>query len=690
MNDSDNPLLATDALPALDRIRPEHVGPAIDRLLADAVAAHERAAGPDVPADYDALSAVLDVAVERLSTVWDTVGHLTEVADTPDLRAAYNACLDAVTAFYARLGADGRLCAKYKAIAAAAGPDMPQARRQVLTNALRNFVLSGAELRGEAHDRFAAVQQRKAVLSQQFSEHVLDATDAFALDADESRLAGLPADVLAAARAAAAAAGVPGARLTLHAPSYIPAIKHLADRELRHALFRGHVTRASELGPEALDNGAAMRELLQLRQEEARLLGHPSYAEVSLVRKMARTPAEVTAFLRDLARRARPHALRDAAELREFAAHELALPDLQPWDLHYAAERLREARYAYSEDEVKAYFPLPTVLHGLFRIIETLFEVSIREDHAPVVHDSVRFFRVERSAAAGPELVAQFYLDLHARPGKRPGAWMDGARSRWLRPAPQPRLQTPVARMVCNFPSPQGGRPALLTHGDVITLFHEFGHGLHHMLTRVDELDVSGTHGVEWDAVELPSQLMENFCWEWEALKQLTAHVDTGAPLPRALFDRMLAARNFHSSLQMLRQVQFALIDMRLHAEPGSEARIAQVVDEVRAETAVFPAAPFDRPLHAFLHLFAGGYAAGYYSYKWAEVLSADAFAAFEDAGVLDLGTGRRYRREVLESGGSRPAIESFRAFRGRDPRIDALLRHQGIDGPQPAGVQST
>jgi oligopeptidase A len=424
-----------------------------------------------------------------------------------------------------------------------------------------------------------------------------------------------------------------------------------------------------------------MRRVLELRQEEARLLGFRNFAEVSLVPKMAESPTQVLEFLRDLARRARPHAERDLAELREFAARELGLPDLQAWDIAFASERLKEARYAFSDEELKQYFTEPKVLEGLFRIIETLFEVAIRSDEASVWHPTVRFFRIER----GGELVGQFYLDPYARPGKRPGAWMDDVRGRWKRP--DGPAQTPVAQIVCNLAAPvaMGGRerPALFTHDDVITLFHEFGHGLHHLLTRVEDLGVAGIAGVEWDAVELPSQFMENFGWEWDVLRRLTAHVDTGEPMPRALFDKMLAAKNFQSGLQTLRQVEFGLIDMRLHAEPGSEARIQSLVDEVRREVAVIVPPSFNRMQHTFSHIFSGGYCAGYYSYKWAEVLSADAYSAFEetavDGNVLNVETGRRYREAVLEVGGSRPALASFKAFRGREPSIDALLRHQGM-----------
>ena len=687
-----NPLLSLDALPAWDRIRPEHVAPAVDALLAEANAALEQAVSAATPADYDALSAVLDVATERLGRAWGAVRHLNAVMDTPELRAAYTENLPRITEFHTRMGADERLYAKYKAILAApAAAALSPARRKALSNAVRDFVLSGAELQGDAKARFTQIQERQAELSRGFSEHVLDATDGFAHYASEAELDGVPADVVQAARAAAQAEGLEGCKLTLHFPSYFPVMQYARNRALREKLYTAYVTRASELGPAALDNGPLMRELLALRQEEAQLLSKASFAEVSLVAKMAESPQQVIAFLRDLAARARPGAECDLAELREFARAELGIADLQAWDMAFAAERLKEKRYAFSDQEIKPYFVQERVLDGLFRIVETLFEVRIRPDEAPVWHPSVRFFRIERPAASGdaaPELIGQFYLDPHARAGKRPGAWMDGTRERWLRPGRQ--LQTPVAHLVCNFAPPLDGRPALLTHDDVQTLFHEFGHGLHHLLTRVDDLGVSGISGVEWDAVELPSQFMENLCWEWEVLQRLSGHVDSGEPLPRALFDRMLAAKNFHSGLQTLRQVEFALIDMRLHAEPGNADRIAEVAAEVRAEVAVLATPPFNRFLHSFSHIFAGGYAAGYYSYKWAEVLSADAWSAFEEAAasgsVLDVPTGRRYRQSVLEAGGSRGAMDSFKAFRGREPRIDALLRHQGLaDGQPPA-----
>ena len=668
-----NPLLATDLLPRFAQIKPEHIAPAITELLAAADAALTQATAPETPADYDALQALLDVPCERLGVAWGAVGHLNAVANTPELREAYNAVLPAVTEFYTRLGANEALYAKYKAINANTTQQLSPARQQVLRHAMRDFILGGADLQGEAKTRFAAIQERSAELGQQFSEHVMDATDGFALYATEEQLRGVPADVVSAARAAAEAEGKEGHKLSLQFPSYMPVMQYAEDRALRAELYRAYSTRASEFGAAALDNSALIQEMLMLRQEEAQLLGHANFAEISLVAKMANSPAQVLDFLRDLARRARPYAEKDLAELRAFAASDLGLADLQAWDTAYASEKLKLARYAFSDEEVRPYFTAPRVLAGLFEIIERLFNVKIVEDQAEVWHESVKFYKLERAG----QLVGQFYLDLYARNGKRPGAWMDDVRGRWARP--DGTKQWPVAQLVCNFMAPVGDRPAVLTHDDVTTLFHEFGHGLHHLLTQVDERGVAGISGVEWDAVELPSQFMENFCWEWEVLQKLTAHVDTGEPLPRALFDKMTAAKNFQSGLQTLRQVEFSLFDMRLHAEPGSEVRVQEVVDEVRNEISVLIPPAFNRMQHSFSHIFAGGYAAGYYSYKWAEVLSADAWSAFEEEGVFNPVTGQRYLNTILEMGGSRDAMDNFKAFRGREPSIDALLRHQGM-----------
>jgi oligopeptidase A len=680
-----NPLLDFSDLPLFDQILPEHVGPAMDDLLAKAETALADVTAADFPATWSGIASVLDVATENLGRAWGAVSHLNSVADTPELRAAYNAALPRVTEFWTRLGADERLYAKYKAIDVASLNDE---QRQAHKNAIRNFVLSGAELTGEAKERFAQIQERQAELNQKFSENSLDATDAFAYYATQDEVAGIPQDVLQTARAQAEAEGRAGYRLSLKMPCYLPVMQFAESSSLREKLYKAYTTRASDQAPSEFsqfDNSAVMREILALRQEESRLLGYQNFGEVSVVAKMAKSPEEVVTFLRDLARRARPYAEKDIADLRRFAAEKLNQADPQPWDYAFIGEKLKEARYAFSEQEVKEYFTAPKVLAGLFRIVETLFEVQIREDSAPVWKPGVAFYRIERDG----QLVGQFYLDQPARTGKRGGAWMDDVRARWLRPDTG-QLQTPVAHLVCNFADSVGGKPALLTHDDVTTLFHEFGHGLHHMLTQVNEHDVSGISGVEWDAVELPSQFMENFCWEWEVLTQMTAHVDTGEPLPRALFDKMLAAKNFQSGMQTLRQVEFSLFDMLLHTSHNPDEDLMGLLNEVRREVAVISAPAYSRTAHTFSHIFSGGYAAGYYSYKWAEVLSADAYAAFEetaaandeaggDKSTLSVQAGRKYRQAILEAGGSRPAMESFKAFRGREPSLDALLRHQGM-----------
>jgi oligopeptidase A len=685
-----NPLLDFSDLPLFDAISPDLVAPAIDALVDESNAALETVTASSFPADWARMALTLDVSTERLSRAWGAVSHLNSVVDTPELRAAYNAVLPKVTEFWTRMGADERLYAKYKAMDPKA---LTLEQTQAHKNAMRGFKLGGADLTGAAKTRFAELQERQAELGQKFSENALDATDAFALYVEADELVGVPSDVLHATAAAAKADGKSGHKLSLKMPCYLPVMQFAQSSGLRERLYKAYATRASDQAEGdavKFDNAAIMTELLALRQEEATLLGYRHFADVSLVPKMAESPEQVVEFLRELATKARPHAQQDLADLRAFAADNLGLNDPQPWDWSYVGEKLKEARYAFSEQEVKPYFTAPKVLAGLFQIVETLFEVAIRRDTAPVWHPGVEFYRIERPGADGAQLIGQFYLDPAARAGKRGGAWMDDVRARWLRPDTG-ALQTPVAHLVCNFAEGVEvdgvKKPALLTHDDVITLFHEFGHGLHHMLTQVNEHDVSGISGVEWDAVELPSQFMENFCWEWDVLKHMTAHVDTGAPLPRELFDKMLAAKNFQSGMQTLRQVEFSLFDMLLHSQPTPvDAKgLLALHQQVRDEVAVLQPPAYSRSPHTFSHIFAGGYSAGYYSYKWAEVLSADAYAAFEEAaqenghGTLDVATGRRYRESILEAGGSRPAMESFKAFRGREPDIAALLRHQGM-----------
>ncbi|MBP7490944.1 MAG: M3 family metallopeptidase [Rhodoferax sp.] len=673
-----NPLLSFDDLPLFDQIKPEHVAPAIDLLLADASAALDAVTAPDFPAKWTDISAVLDVATEKFGRAWGAVSHLNSVADTPELRAAYNEALPKVTEFFTRLGADERLYAKYKAIDTAS---LNAEQRQAHTYAIRNFVLGGAELTGPARERFAAIQERGAELSQKFSENALDATDAFAYYASAEEMVGVPSDVQHTARAAATAEDKEGFKLTLKLPCYLPVMQFASSSALREVLYRAYVTRASDQSDAStrqFDNSALITEMLALRLEEAQLLGYRNFGELSVAPKMAESPEHVIAFLQDLAAKARPFAEKDVADLREYAAEHLGLTDPQPWDWPFISEKLKEARYAFSEQEVKQYFTAPKVLAGLFKIVESLFDVRIQRDSAPVWNTGVEFYRLERNG----QLLGQFYLDSAARKGKRGGAWMDDVRGRWMRPDTH-QLQTPVAHLVCNFADGVAGKPPLLTHDDVTTLFHEFGHGLQHLLTQVNERDVSGISGVEWDAVELPSQFMENFCWEWEVLKDMTAHVDTGEPLPRALFDKMLAGKNFQSGMQTLRQIEFSLFDMLLHTAHDPAHDVMSLLNQVRDEVAVLRSPAWSRTPHTFSHVFAGGYAAGYYSYKWAEVLSADAYAAFEETvgsdGLPSAATGKKYREAILESGGSRPAIESFKAFRGREPELGALLRHQGM-----------
>ncbi len=685
MTETINPLLDFRGLPRFDTAEPAHVEPAIRQLLDENRALIERLTSDPAAPTWDGFSAPLADGMERLSRAWGIVGHLHSVLDTPPWREAYNAMLPEVSRFYAELGQNLALFARYKALRAS--PEYAQlspARQRILDNEIRDFRLSGAELPEEHKPRFQAIQEELASLAAKFSENLLDATNAFAeIVTDEAELAGLPADAIEAAREAAAKDGQPSTprwKFTLHMPSYLPVLQYADSRRLRETLYRASATRASEFGPSALDNTPLIRQILALRHEDAALLGYTNFANVSLVPKMAESVEQVRAFLDDLARKAKPFAEQDIAALRTYAREALGLETLEPWDVAYVSEKLLQARYAFSEQEVKQYFTEPRVLAGLFRVIEALYGARITLDSAPTWHEDVRFYRIETPSG---DLVGQFYLDLYARDTKRGGAWMDEALTRRrVRKDGVTSMQTPVAYLNCNFPRPVGGKDATFTHDDVITLFHETGHGLHHLLTRAEELGVSGIHGVEWDAVELPSQFMENYCWEWPVVEGMSAHVDTGAPLPRELFDKMLAARNFLSGMQTVRQLEFALFDLRLHAEydPANPREALDLLAEVRREVAVVVPPEWHRFPNSFSHIFAGGYAAGYYSYKWAEVLSADCYAAFEEAGdPFDALTGQRFLAEILARGGSRPALENFRAFRGRAPQVDALLRHNGM-----------
>jgi oligopeptidase A len=697
-----NPLLDFSGLPCFADIKPEHVAPAIEKLLAKNHALVEKLLADTTPPTWQNFVAPMEDANERVSRAWGPVGHLNAVVNSPELREVYNATLPKITAYYAELEQYLALFEKFKALRNSPEFEgLSAARKKIIENELRDFRLGGAELPDDKKKRYLAIQERQSELSAKFSDNILDATNDYTLlITDKNELSGLPDDVLQAAQEAATAAEKTGWIFNLKAPSYMPVMQFADNRKLRETMYRAYCTRASEFGKAEQDNTPLMSEIVALRGEEARLLGFANYGELSLATKMADTPDQVVKFLRELANRARPFAERDLVELREFARAKLGLNELHSWDIAYASEKLREQRYAFSEQEVKQYFPEDAVLAGLFKLVGTLYGLQIKPSSAPVWHEDAHFYELRTQQN---RLVGQFYLDLYARNTKRGGAWMDVVIDRRRLSA---GIQTPVTYLTCNFSAPVGGatesvresvaeaastvdeiprtngrRPAVFTHDEVITLFHEFGHGLHHLLTEGEDIGVSGLNGVEWDAVELPSQFMENYCWEWDVLQDMTRQVDTGEKLPRALFDKMLAAKNFQSGLGMLRQVEFSLFDMVMHSnfEAGGNKSILQLLDEVRAEVALLIPPEFNRFANCFSHIFSGGYAAGYYSYKWAEVLSADAYSLFEEQGVLNPDVGARFRAEILAMGGSRDFMESFAAFRGREPSIDALLRHNGL-----------
>lgn len=674
-----NPLLDFASLPRFSEVLPEHVNPAIEQLIADArtaVSVVEKAES----ITWQTVVEPLQDATERLGRAWGAVAHLNAVISSPALRDAHNTALPKVTQFFTELGLNRALFERYKALSEDAA-SLSDEQRALLAHELKDFRLSGIELEGQARERFAAIQEELAETQSKFEDNVLDATNAWTHDVPVADLAGVPADVVATAQAKAKEAGLADgvARLTLQGPCYLPVMQYAESAALRELMYRAYATRASDEGEVRFDNGAAIAKIMALRAEEAKLLGFQNYAEVSLVPKMANSPQQVLDFIRDIARRARPFAERDLAELRAFAAAELGIANLASPDVAFASEKLRQQRFAFSDEEVRQYFPEDRVLAGLFRVVESIYSVRIVEGKASAWHPDVRFFEVLDGSGSR---IGEFYFDLYARDSKRGGAWADSARDRRVRNG---QLQTPVAYMTCNFPAPVGDKPALFTHDDVITLFHEFGHGLHLLLTEVGTLGISGFGHVEWDAVELPSQFMENYCWEWDVLSHMTQHVETGEPLPRALFDKMLAAKNFQAGLGTLRQMEFALFDMRLHADNigADRAALLKLLGEVRAEVAVMQPPAYNRMPWSFGHIFGGGYAAGYYSYKWAEVLSADAYSRFEEEGVLSPVAGNAFRKEVLGRGGSRDAMTNFVAFRGRSPTVDALLRHNGMVSPQ-------
>ena len=674
-----NPLLENADLPRFGAIRPEHVQPAVDTALADYRARIDALLAERAPRTFANTMLPQEALEDHIERIWSPVTHLHSVADTAELRKVFAPAEEAISDFAAELGQNRELYAAVKAVADAAEfPSLPRAARTLVEHSLRDFRLAGVALEEPARARFRQISNALTRLGTEFEEAVLDATQAWNQPTTAAALAGLPKTDLALMREAAREEGRDDYLVTLKPPSVQAVLTYADNRALRERVYTAYHTRASDQGPQAgrFDNSARLEEILALRHEAARLLGFANAAEESLATKMAATPQRVLEFLHDLVRRAKPVALRELAELREFAQSELGISDLRPWDVGYAAEKLRLRKFALSEEDLKPYFPLPAVLDGLFAIVARVFGVRLRERAGVAVwHPDVRFYNV---FDAHGTTIAGCYVDLYTRTGKRGGAWMDVCRSRFRNGA---AAQLPIAYLTCNFAPPAADRPSLLTHDEVTTLFHEFGHGLHHLLTEVDYPSIAGIDGVEWDAVELPSQFMENFCWQRDALNLFARHWQTGAVLPDELFARMLAARHFHAGLFLVRQLEYALFDFRLHLEydPAHGACALQLLADVRREVAVIFPPAWQRMPHSFTHIFAGGYAAGYYSYLWAELLSADAFARFEEAGVFDAATGAAFRDSILAVGGSRPALESFVEFRGREPNPDALLRSYGL-----------
>ena len=657
-------------------IKPEHVVDGMKALIADAESTLKTVTAQETPATWDDVITPLENKTLALSRAWGAVSHLMSVCDSPALREAYNQALPLVTQFWIGLS-QSTLSDKYLAIKESPKfSDLSATRQRIINEELVEFKLAGAFLNDEGKAKLKAVKEALAKESQKFSENLMDATNAYGLIVENKKdLAGIPEDDIASFKEAAEAENEEGYKITLQVPHYLAVLRYAQNRKLRETLYHAYVTRASEFDNDGkFNNNDVMTRIVELRQSEAAILGYQNYGEVSLATKMASTPDEVVTFLRDLAKRSLAQAKVEVEEVKAFAREKLGIADPQSWDLTFASEKLREARYAYSDQEVKQYFTEPAVFSGLFGLVQKLFSIRIVPDTAPVWHPDVKFFRIENAQG---EKVAQFYMDLYARANKRGGAWMDNDR---VRRRVNGHLETPTAYLVCNFSKPVGNKPALLTHDDVLTLFHEFGHGLHHMLTRVEDAAASGINGVEWDAVECPSQFMENFAWDWTVVEKLTSHVETGQPIPKALYEKLLAAKNFQSAMAMVRQLEFGLFDMLLHTQFDPQTDTIQgLLKAVRKEVAVTDQPDYNRFPNSFSHIFAGGYAAGYYSYKWAEVLSSDAFSLFEETGVLNPETGKKWLDEVLAVGSSRPAMDSFVAFRGRKPTIDALLRHSGI-----------
>ena len=671
-----NPILFRDSLPLFDQIKPSHISPAIEGILKEANSLIHSLKVMGGSISWENFVEPIEMVSEKISRAWGQIEHLNAVVNSDDLRKAYNDNLIKLTEFYTNLSQDEALYKKYQSLKdGEIFESLTPSQKRIIDNVLREFKLGGAELNELEKARFKVIQEKLAKLSTQFEENILDATNEFSIfvgDADD--LQGIPEENIKKAQSEAIEDKKEGYKFTLHFPSYLPVMQYAEDRNLREKLYRGYATRASELASPKFDNTKLIDEILALRYESAKLLGFNHFTEMSLVTKMAKSNEEVVSFLMDLANKAKPFALKDMEELSAFSKT-LGIEKLEAWDIAYVSEKLRQAKYSFSENEVKQYFPEHRVLKGLFKVVETIFKLKIIKTDTPTWHKDVSFYSIKND---GDELVGQFYFDLYARNHKRGGAWMDEAISRYKNSF---ESSHPVAFLTCNFSSPSENKPALFSHDDVITLFHEFGHGLHHMLTKVDEYSISGIKGVEWDAVELPSQFMENFCWEWDVVKHMTEHVDNKSPLPEALFKKMIEAKNFQSGMQTLRQIEFSLFDIRLHTQYSDQNKInsLKLLETIRDEIAVVRPPAWNRFPNSFSHIFAGGYAAGYYSYKWAEVLASDAFSLFEEEGILSSNAGQKFQEEVLSKGGSRPAMESFIAFRGRAPSVDALLRHSGM-----------
>ena len=671
-----NPVLNRQSLPLFDQIKPDHISPAIESILKEANTLIESLKKKSATASWENFVEPIEIISEKISRAWGQIEHLNAVVNSDNLRKAYNDNLIKLTEFYTNLSQDESLYKKYQSLKdGEAFKSLTSSQKRIIDNVLREFKLGGAELNETDKKRFKAIQEKLAKLSTQFEENILDATNEFSIFVDNlDELRGIPEENIRKALADAKEDKREGYKFTLHFPSYLPVMQYADSRPLREKLYHAYATRASELASPEFDNTKLIEEILALRYESSKLLGFKNFTEMSLVTKMAKSSEEVIGFLMDLANKAKPFALKDMDELKSFSKT-LNIEKLEAWDVAYVSEKLRQAKYSFSENEVKQYFPEHRVLKGLFKVVETIFKLKIIKSDAPTWHKDVSFYSIKNE---DDELIGQFYFDLYARNHKRGGAWMDEAISRYKNSL---ESSHPVAFLTCNFSSPSENKPALFSHDDVITLFHEFGHGLHHMLTTVDDYSISGIKGVEWDAVELPSQFMENFCWEWEVVKHMTEHVDNKDPLPKTLFDKMIEAKNFQSGMQTLRQIEFSLFDIRLHTEYSNQNKInpLTLLETIRDEIAVVRPPSWNRFPNSFSHIFAGGYAAGYYSYKWAEVLASDAFSLFEEQGILSSHAGQKFKNEVLSKGGSRPAMESFVPFRGREPSVDALLRHNGM-----------